>query len=63
MDETVSYIENKQTKKRIPIKRQSGMLIETTTIPRGAAKAIEKQYAIMATGDVESVHRQVKGLV
>ena len=63
MDETVSYIENKQTKKRIPIKRENGMFIVTMTIPMGAVKAIEKQYAIMATGDGESFHRQAKGLV
>ena len=39
------------------------MFIVTMTIPKGAVKAIEKQYAIMARGDAESFHRQVKGLV
>ena len=34
MDETVSYIENKQSKTRIPIKRENGMFIVTMTIPR-----------------------------
>ena len=63
MDETASYIENKQSKKRIPIKRENGMFIVTMTVPKDAVKAIEKQYAVMATGDAESFHRQVKGLV
>ena len=63
MDETVSYIDNKHSKKIIPIKRGNGIFIVTITIPNVAVKAIEKQYAIMATGDVESFHRQVKGLV
>ena len=63
MDEEGSYIENKKSKKRIPIRRENGMFVVTMTIPKGAVRNIEKQYAIMATGDNESFHRQVKSLV
>ena len=63
MDETESYIENKHNGKRIPIRRKNGMFVVTMRVPKGAVKSIEKQYAIMATGDSESFHRQVKVLV
>ena len=62
-DEQASYIENKETKKRIPIKRDNGMFVVTMTVPRGAVKPIERQYAVMAAGDNQSFHRQVKNLV
>ena len=39
------------------------MFVVTMTIPKGATRNIEKQYAIMATGGSESFHRQVKSLV
>ena len=63
MDEEGSYIENKKSGKKIPIRRENGMFVVTMTIPKGATRNIEKQYAIMATGDSESFHRQVKSLV
>ena len=63
MDESGSYIENKSTHKRIPIKRDNGMFVVTMTVPRGSVKAIEKQYAVMAAGDNESFHRQVRNLM
>ena len=63
MDEEGSYIENKKSGKKIPIRRENGMFVVTMTIPKGAVRNIEKQYAIMATGDNESFHRQVKSLV
>ena len=63
MGEEASYIENKGTGKKIPIRRENGMFIVTMTVPKGAAKAVEKQYAILGMGDSESLHQQVKNLV
>ena len=62
LDDESSYIENKKTKKRIPIKTEHGMFGVTMTVPRGAVKPIERQYAVMAAGDSQSFH-QVKNLV
>ena len=53
----------KKTKKRIPIKRENGMFVVTIEIPKGQRRTVEQQYAIMATGDTGSFHRQVKDLV
>ena len=63
MDEEVSYIENKKTGKKIPIKRDNGMFVVTMTIPKRSNREMERQYAIMAAGDQETFHRQVKHLV
>ena len=58
-----SYIENKTTGKRIPIKRENGMFVVTMTVPKGEDRRMERQYAVLATGDMESFHRQVKDLI
>ena len=63
LDDEVSYIENKKTKKRIPIRRENGMFVVTMTVPKGAIKPIERQYAVMVAEDNQSFHRQVKNLV
>ena len=60
MDEHESYIENKKSGKRIPIRRDNGMFVVTMTVPKGAVKQIEKQYATLGAGDSESVHQQVR---
>ena len=36
LDDEASYIESKTTKKRIPIKRENGMLEVTITMQKGA---------------------------
>ena len=46
MDEDGSYIENKQSKKRIPIRRENDMFVVTMVVPKGGTRKIEKQYVI-----------------
>ena len=63
LDDSSSYIENKATGKRIPIRRENGMFVVTMTVPKGEDRRVERQYAVMAAGDMESFHRQVKNLM
>ena len=63
LDDEGSYIENKKTKKNIPMKRENGMCVVTMIIQKGAIKPIEKQCAVMASGDSQSFHWQVRNLV
>ena len=63
LDDAGSYIENKTTGKRIPIRRENGMFVVTMTLPKGEDRRMEKQYAVLATGDMESFHRQVRNLM
>ena len=63
LDEESSYIENKTTKKRIPITRKNGMFMVTMRIPDNRPLKEESQYSVMAADDKPSFHRQVKGLI
>ena len=62
LDEDSSYIENKTTKKKIPITRKNGMFMVTMRIPDKGPSKEESQYSVMAADDKPSFHRQVKNL-
>ena len=63
LDEEGSYIENKSTRKRIPIKREHGMFTVTMKLEKGNRREHERQYAVMGTEDEPSFHRQVTSLI
>ena len=68
LEDEVSYIKNKRTKKRIPIQRKNGMFIVTMKVSDARPPYEESQYAVMAAEDKAekgktSFHRQVKNLI
>ena len=61
LDEPNSYIENKQSKRRIPIERKNDMFVVTLKVKKENTDK-DKQYAVMSADDAP-FHRQVKNLI
>ena len=61
LDEEGSYIQNKRTLKKIPIKRDNGMFVVTMKIENGNKRDEEQRYAALGTEDSPSFLRQVMG--
>ena len=61
LDEEESYIQNKRTQKKIPMKRDNGMFIVTMKIQKGNKRYEGQQYAVLGTEDSPSFLGQVMG--